>query len=361
MKLHARIICLAGVALGAYLLAGSAAAQVTYVGSDSCKPCHEQKWNDHRVSGHPYKLSKAEDIKTWPVPLPEGHDWDDISYVIGGYRWKARYMDLDGYIITEAGGAPGANQYNLATGEWVDYHPGEVQKPYDCGPCHTTGYSYSGNQDGLPGITGTWEFPGIECERCHGPGSAHVAAPSIFNISVNDNTCTACHVRGDPAVIPASGGFVKHHEQHNEMAASPHFFLDCVTCHDPHKKSEFSFKVDCTTCHVEMDPPSEAFKSLGKRHNDRGIDCVECHMPYGAKSAAAVNQYKGDVRSHQWRITLDPNATFLNQDGTLANGRLTADIVCLGCHDNVVKKWEAKGRPEKAVKWARKWAKKIHK
>jgi hypothetical protein len=152
----------AALFVSAFVINGSAFAQADYVGSDSCKPCHEENWNDHRVSGHPYKLHKAEDIDNWPIPLPAGYDWEDISYVIGAWGWKVRYMDVDGYIITESPpGTPGNNQFNLATGEWVDYHAGEV-KPYDCGACHTTGYDLAGNQGNLPGITGTWEFEGVQ-------------------------------------------------------------------------------------------------------------------------------------------------------------------------------------------------------
>ncbi len=36
--------------------------------------------------------------------------WDDVSYVIGGYFWKARFVDMAGAIVT------GSNvQYNFAT------------------------------------------------------------------------------------------------------------------------------------------------------------------------------------------------------------------------------------------------------
>ena len=78
---------------------------------------------------------------------PVGFAWDDISYVIGGFEWKARFIGTDGYIITAGGG----NQYNLATDEFVDYHKDEL-KPYDCGTCHTTGYQPDGNEDGLEGM-----------------------------------------------------------------------------------------------------------------------------------------------------------------------------------------------------------------
>ena len=82
-----------------------------YVGSDKCMGCHGQEYNEWKASGHPYKLRTAEEIKSVPVPLPEGYTWDDISYVIGGYKWKARYMDKKGYIITST--ADGSRMHRL--------------------------------------------------------------------------------------------------------------------------------------------------------------------------------------------------------------------------------------------------------
>ncbi len=340
-------------------------AQQTYVGSESCKQCHEDNWNLFRVSGHPYKLHKRVDVETWPVPLPSGYEWDDISYVIGGWGWKIRYMDLDGYIITESPpGNAGNNQYNLATGDWVDYHAGEVMKPYDCGACHTTGFDPLGNQDGLVGIEGTWAFEGVQCEACHGPASDHIDFPTKQNITVDTSSeaCGQCHVRGDPMTeIPASGGFVKHHEQYNEILASGHAQLDCVECHNPHAKSEFSIHTTCIDCHEGYADVKKAFKKLGKKHIEFGLECHDCHMPYAAKSAVAFNNYKGDVRSHQFSISTDKNAEMFSPDGKNALGTLTAEFVCLSCHTNITDKFTAKGKPQNAVTWARKMVKKIHK
>lgn len=130
------------------------------------------------------KIRPAKEAHTVGMALPEGYSWDDISYVIGGRRWKIRYINTEGYIVTMTGenrDVPGKNQYNMSAGGWIDYHPGET-KHYDCGPCHTTGYSEAGNQDGLEGVVGTWAFPGITCEECHDPGKAHVDADGEGNI-----------------------------------------------------------------------------------------------------------------------------------------------------------------------------------
>ena len=146
--------------------AGSdATASQEYVGSEQCGECHETEYAKFVLSGHPYKLTQIEDGKRPFFPYdeitggvtdpPEGYSWGDITYLIGGYGWKARFVDQNGYIIT--GDESATTQYNFANdfvdkpAEWVAYHPGE-EKPYDCGVCHTTGYRPQGHQDGLEGI-----------------------------------------------------------------------------------------------------------------------------------------------------------------------------------------------------------------
>lgn len=223
-----------------------------YVGSEACMSCHLKQYNDFVVSGHPYKLRTAQDAKIAGLPLPDGYTWNDISYVIGGRNWKVRYMDKKGYIITMTGknrDKPGKNQFNLETGKWTNYHAGEKNKKYNCGRCHTTGYSKEGKQDGLEGIVGTWEFPGIQCESCHGPAGKHIAAAKKGKYTKGDIAlekssalCGKCHIRGKAEKIPAKGGFIRHHEQYNELLASPHKSMNCVTCHDPHKRAELAIK-----------------------------------------------------------------------------------------------------------------------
>ena len=157
----------------------------TYIGTAACAECHEDIAAVFSQSGHPHQLTPVVDGQAPEYPfteldsLPEGYTWDDISYVIGGYHWKALFVDNDGYIVT--GDAVQYNFYNRAVGlgdEWVPYLSGE-QKPYDCGACHTTGYSPQGNQGGLPGIVGSWAEPGVQCEECHGPGSLHASHPAL--------------------------------------------------------------------------------------------------------------------------------------------------------------------------------------
>ena len=333
----------------------------TFVGSSTCETCHSDEYTEFMSSGHPWKLNKVSDIQAaggfasyYPSPSntywqqsnagwPPGTDASQFVYVIGGWGWKARFVKTDGYIYTE----PDQGQYNLETNEWVDYHGGQ-QKEYSCGPCHTTGYKDEGHQDGLQGIVGTWAYPGIQCERCHGAGSKHVESPYDYPMEINRSSalCGECHVRGNPYEIDAKGGFVKHHEQYEELLASKHAVFDCVDCHDPHQRSHRfpsevnntgympGIKIQCESCHYE-EAEAYATSNIGSKMKNF-VKCIDCHMPYAAKSAVVRGTYKGDVRSHLFAINPDSEAVFIDTTTNLANPYLTLEYTCIvddGCHD----------------------------
>ena len=154
----------------------SAAAQ--YVGAQTCSACHKDIYDSFMKTGHAWGLNQIADGKTPTYPytqvgqVPQGYTWKDILYVVGGYNWKARFIDKNGYVITDAPGKTGdttyQNQWNLPNSllgkepGWATFHSGEEKLVNNCGSCHTTGYSPQGNQDKLPGSVGSWAEPGVK-------------------------------------------------------------------------------------------------------------------------------------------------------------------------------------------------------
>ncbi|NOX57286.1 MAG: hypothetical protein GXP29_00310 [Planctomycetes bacterium] len=373
---------------------------LAYVGSDTCASCHPSHYENFVLTGHPFKLNEvvAGQPPVYPVTTlsdpPAGLLWDAVSYVIGGFRWKYRVMDLDGYVVL----GPTA-QYNLLTQAWSAYNndsnhtaldgtPGPwVQnigrKSYNCASCHTTGYDPgAASHLGLDGVVGDWAFEGVQCEACHGPGSSHAAGPSPSNIDGSPDTttvCGRCHTRSSTG-IAAKGGFVRHHEQYDEFSRTKHAQVmsgGCMTCHDTHQPLFDSAKLQafqnadshpeevedlpvaagirmqCTSCHAGVSVDHEG-----------PTDCKACHMAFTGKSAQSFNANMGDVRSHAWRINDDPSALmFTDANGAgvsrddpsvafaaLDNGRpfITLDFACLRCHI------------EKDMDWASNHADDIH-
>lgn len=340
-----------------------------YAGSASCQECHEKTYDTFMMSGHPWKLNKVVDGKSpaYPfadkngdLPLPEGYEWSDISYVIGGYNWKARFMDQNGYIITAPKGeTPDAevhkeyqNQWNYANdivgkdAGWVLYNSGKTTKDqpglvYDCGRCHTTGYfNYPAgeHQDDMPGIIGTWAEPGIQCEACHGPGSQHVENPKSFQLDVDTSSylCGQCHDRGAQEFVDAQKGFIDHHEQYEELFQSKHISVECTVCHDPHtgvvqlrEAGKQTTRTTCENCHFEQ---AQYRKSMDD------VACIDCHMPFVGKSAwGNLDTFTGDVRTHLMAIDVTTFEQFYtvkegDVEKTYALSQLGLNYACKSCH-----------------------------
>lgn len=338
--------------------AGSAVA-AEYVGSARCQACHKPEYDAWAKTGHAAAVKKVVDAKppTYPftqVPQPPaGYQWRDISYVVGGYNWKARFLNRDGLIITDwitttppISDTGYLNQYNLANpvvgsdAGWTNYRSGAKQQRFDCGHCHTTGYSPQGSQDRLSGIVGTWTEPGIGCERCHGPGSLHVANPRGAAVSVQRDAemCGACHHRGVKTSIPAVGGFIPHHDRYDDLFQGQHLTLDCTDCHDPHagvvplrqaQKVDAQVKtvrVGCQDCHWQ-----EAKIQKVAPHS-AALQCGDCHMPRIIRSAAGdAGRFIGDIRTHGVAIDAGQQAQF-TQNGQVTVARISLDFACKQCH-----------------------------
>lgn len=385
----------------------------SYVGTQTCGGCHAAIAAEFANNGHQYKLNKVEngEMPTYPFSdltgvlarvtdddaavngtadpgvgtdntLGTPASWGDVTYVIGGFGWKARFIDADGYIVTGS-----AVQYNLETDGLSGYHNNEVDKKYNCGNCHTTGWKRYTSEDGdsrnlnrqddLPGMDGTFFAPGVHCEACHGAGSAHVAAagdptkitkvatPRTTAQFLEDNmgyglpaACSDCHTRngekdypdyeGGDGTIAAKGGLIRHHEQYDELqginpdsvsagATGPHKGLACTACHNQHTTTIYQstsgddpgVKVGCTSCHTDIEIMSTGMANL---------DCTDCHMPQLTKSAvshasAGNGPTTGDISTHIFRIDLSKSDQF-TEGGSKAYPWITAEFACLTCHND---------------------------
>lgn len=329
-----------------------------YVGDKACSGCHPDIYDTYMLSGHPWKLNKIVNGQPPEYPFtnvstpPEGYTWDDILYVIGGYNWKARFVNKEGYIITDAPGETGhtdyLNQYNFAnllTGHnagWVTYNSGVENMPYTCGECHTTGYNPRGNQDGLPGLVGSWAQEGVRCEACHGPGSLHMSNPQGIAMQVERDSelCGECHRRGEVEAVDAKGGFIEHHEQYEELFQGKHLALKCVDCHDPHtgvvqlrKAGEPTTRTTCEACHYQ-----QAKYQKNPVHDSMNMSCTECHMTRIVKSAwGNAEEYTGDIRTHL--MAIDPSqieqfvtVTEGGEEKSYAISQIGLNYACRHCH-----------------------------
>lgn len=145
--------------------------------------------------------------------------------------------------------------------------------------------------------------------------------------------CGSCHLRGAPTAVNASGGFIQHHEQYEELFQSKHITLDCTVCHDPHagviqlrREGKQTTRVSCANCHYD-----EA-KNQASVAMQAGVDCIECHMPRVTKSAVGNKaMFTGDIRTHLMAIDPDQFGQF-TEDGKNALSQLGLNFACKSCH-----------------------------
>ena len=271
------------------------------------------------ASGTRYAVGEAlEYKKTDRVGGQEVSGSKRLAYFVGSGT-HAR-----GYIFEEQGKffqAPVA--YYSARQTW-DMAPGfETEKHIflgrqiqtGCLACHASGIQL---EKAVPFTEGA-----VGCERCHGPGSAHIAkvmsgqhdaAASIVNPATlepaqRDGVCAQCHLTGDARITKLGKSetsfrpgdrltdhvvpFVWSTPNQAELKVVGHFEglwmsrckresgdrLWCGTCHDPHtvvpavQKVDY-FRAKCFTCHnnssCKLNLPARAAS---------GNDCTSCHMP----------------------------------------------------------------------------------
>ncbi|MHA2645373.1 MAG: cytochrome c3 family protein [bacterium JZ-2024 1] len=308
-----------------------------YVGSETCGTCHADLYADFIKSGHPNKVRAIADaeeapreglpeipIDTWLSTYASGlaqagvNSKADLAFMIGGVNWKARFVNKEGYVIR----GPNA-QFNLVNRAWQKYVSdtwnGNVEKyDYKCFRCHTTGASPEGHLPGMPQTAGwgSFVFPGVQCERCHGMGFRHVNYREKPVITRDISLCAECHNRNTqgPQIL-ASGNFVGHREQVNELKASrkDEAGVVCVSCHNPHKRAKLDLEMSlCESCHTNF-----ARYYQGTMHDAANVTCIDCHMAETVKNGTARREnptlgvFMGDGKSHLFRITPDPNYPML--------------------------------------------------
>ncbi|MCU1324607.1 MAG: cytochrome c family protein [Acidobacteriaceae bacterium] len=375
----------------------SAAAQApkgaTYVGSANCRSCHIEAydgWKQTRMARvvsdpkeHPDAVL-ADFSKSDPLVK---FSMKDVAFVYGS-RWKQRFFTKlgDDYFVQAA-------QWDVAKKRWLPYHVeagtdwwipfyGQTNEERPTGPlcdgCHSVNYNVATRK-----VT-EWN---VGCEKCHGPGSEHVAHPTRTNI-VNpetldavraNDTCIQCHSQGQPiegAGFNNAGG--KHYDwpvgftpgeslakywkledlkigttnfyqyadltghknrmQGNDFIQSTmyHRGLRCFDCHEVHSNENKSNLIAvgnqvCLKCHAKSEENLAGLRGTVAEHTHHaegspGSECVACHMP---KIETTIKE--NFVSAHTFR--------FITPALTEQNG---VPNPCTSCHKDKSNAWAAK-------------------
>ena len=354
-----------------------------YIGAAACAACHPGIEASQALHGHASALTPIEgQPPTYPIAAidagvptaPTGFDFNDVSFVVGGHAKGARFVDLDGFLLTT--GATGeSTQWNLnfppngTTPAFTDFAADQIDpRAFDfdlfafltTGPTPQVAAAPVFHENRI-GMAGTFLEAGVQCEACHGPGSNHAPNPSARDLFVDPtgaDSCNKCHVQpfgstGDE--IRAADGFVLPQSQYAEMRASGgHAEFRCTFCHDPHVSVAYdrpnAIRNECTACHAGQNMALHEGMVFERGDYIETLTCQSCHMPFATKrfssaSAAVVGDEgrMGDTRTHIFRVNTDmvDFEAMFNEDGSrvaldeAGRAAVTVDYVCLRCHNGI--------------------------
>jgi Tfp pilus assembly protein PilF len=252
-----------------------------------------------------------------------------IDYIVGsGQHTNSHIYDINGYLYQ----APitfytQKRTWDLAPG----FEKGASSRfqrliEIECMSCHNGYPDFVANSENKFTSLKT----GIDCERCHGPGSLHVEekrAGTIIDTSkgpdysivnprrlpteLQNNVCQRCHLQGI-AVLNDGKTFFDFHPgmklsevmnvfmpeyegAQDKMIMASHVErmkkskcyvssgkMSCITCHNPHISVKFTprsqYLTACTGCHGSAQGQQQCSETLAARMKENN-DCVTCHMP----------------------------------------------------------------------------------
>jgi predicted CXXCH cytochrome family protein len=310
-----------------------------YVGSAQCKSCHEEiyeRWKKTPMANvvrdpreHPEAIipdfSKPDPLLTFGK--------DDIAFVYGSL-WKQRYFTKrgDDYF-------PEPAQWDVTHKLWRPYFvkngadwwaplypPDNFQRPTGptCDGCHSVNYDIA---------TKTPTEWNVGCERCHGPGSAHVQAKTrdtIINparldyVHAND-TCIQCHSQGRPPTNPIGGKYY-------DWPVGFHMGLNLADFWrlEEHKLGETSFThFPDGTAHKNRMQGNDFVQSL---MYNRGVACFSCHDVHGTANPAQLREPTGEIclTCHGTNTQNGPHAASIEAHTHHKPG--SAGSQCVACH-----------------------------
>jgi predicted CXXCH cytochrome family protein len=258
---------------------------------------------------------------------------EDIALVYGS-KWKQRYFKRvgDDYVPLPA-------QWDVTHAVWRKYFaadgtdwwtafypPDNAQRPTGplCDGCHSVNYDIA---------TKTVTEWNVGCERCHGPGSAHVAQPArdtIVNparldyVQAND-ACIQCHSQGRPPGNPIDG---KYYDWPVGFDIGKH--LDDFWTLEEHKPGLTSFTHFADgTAHKNRMQGNDFVTSLMYAH---GVTCFSCHDPHGSDNDAMLRRPGSEtcLACHGPNSQNGPHAATIEQHTHHAAGSAGSD--CIACH-----------------------------
>lgn len=328
-----------------------------YAGPKACARCHPAESALHARSGHAatlmpvsrVELTRRIDGMTVADPEQSGVRW---KYKARGGRFEVARTDRRGanrWVIQYAFGSgrhattfvdildpkspaifehrltyySREGRFGITPGQSASSSPASEVKPdgkeltgsaaVKCFGCHSTQLSARGEER----IDEATMIPNVSCERCHGPGRAHVKrasrgepavqltmpfGPGAWTAESQMMLCGTCHrhpSRAQPGQVrpddPHLARFQPVGIMQSRCFRESRGALSCITCHDPHARASSDsswYNSRCKTCHRgrSSGSPSQSASSDASSEKSKATtgascpvspdgSCVTCHMP----------------------------------------------------------------------------------
>jgi predicted CXXCH cytochrome family protein len=329
-------------------------ASAHYVGSQTCQKCHAEIYDHWQKTP---MANVVRDPKTHPdAIIPDlatnnvfKFSKDQVAFVYGSL-WKQRYFTKigDDYF-------PLPVQWEVLNHKWSKYQapasggdwwaayypPDNMHRPTGtlCDGCHSVDYDIHTKQ------VAEWN---VGCERCHGPGSEHVAHPARANV-VNpahmgyveaSDTCIQCHSQGQPLANPIEGKYYDWPVGYHVGLKLANFWkLEDHTLGEP---QNFLYFPD-GTAHKNRMQGNDFVQSVMYR---RGVTCFDCHNAHGTGNYAQLRKPAGQLclDCHGPSSPNGPRTATIEEHTHHKEG--SAGSQCVACHMPAI---ETEGPPNTFV------------
>lgn len=305
--------------------------ETQYVGMETCQSCHADVYETFSHTGmglsfdHATQKKSSADFsnhapvfdhfkKLWYYPFWENDSLrimeyrieegdtvhkliETINYIVGsGQHTNSHIIERNGYLFQ----AP--LTFYTQKGQW-DLPPGFENGNnsrfnrligLECMSCHNAYPDFvKGSENKYVKV-----HTGIDCERCHGPGSQHVKEkregklvdtskeidytivnPSKLPADLQFDVCQRCHIQGN-AVLNEGKSFFDFRPGMKLSEVMNVFMPVYSGAEEEHIMASHAERLKMSRCFLETEKKWRDEKQIAFRPHEKSLTCITCHNPH---------------------------------------------------------------------------------